>query len=1420
MEPQRQGSIFGRRSSFVKRQEISVEAASRPERDDPSGLHDIGVGTPMDSPIWKRANSTKRGQSQQLNGNNVQKTRQIEWMIHLKEVAQGLMTKLYRLRQILGSPDFSAVQLPDEFWKSGVLPDLPKICMHVVRKFPDHPAKLQLEKVDKAGLDYLHENAEGILAGLEPWLFVLVDLMIFREQALRVILDLSSTVVTLLPQQNPLILHLFMGLFTSLIRVNLLAEKVPRKMIVQIYNLTHTILKGGRDFEFYHKLVQFVDSYDYPLQGLHEDLNFVSPRIGEILDAVGPTIFLGVDYQRLRNEGYLSPFHPRYPDKLTNSAHPARAQDLAHIEAYREWVLFGYLVCPSELLRTNGIEIAMAILRETLVLTLFRDEVLLVHEEYQQYVLPKIAESKKLAKAGRTKGREADAEYNQAKQVEKNICEVQEISITTCDNVHREHRMFLKQELSRMVIFFTDQPTLLAPNIQMVFSAIAMARSEVVWFFSHVGVTVGKSKGNRVTPVDLDISDPSIGFLLDGMDRLINLIRKYTPAIRGFSLGYLSAAAQRIRLLLGSPGMVALDIDAELRHLFLSALDSLEKLPKLQSEKIVTSVIDLSEFRRNWLRTMMLVSSARSPINIRHLDKATLPGKESIVAEGNMAYMWSRKVDEIEQQLQQHGSLKLLYFYRQHVSAVFRHTMFGPEGRPQHCCAWLGLANAFPENAHPTLPDELSKFAKDAVSYAQALIEAVMGGLEGLINILDSEGGYGSLDNKLLPEQAAARLNQIGKVGGPVAKQVKAGADFPLPGTESEPKNKDSIKMLEAAVQRLVGLCSVLNEMEPVRILNHIYIPREYMRDYVMNNFRGRLSNVILVDGDLQRPTVVEARLQRHMSIIHLIEQHVSMDLTRGVREVLLAEAFAGKMRDLHPAEGEVGSGGDAVTTVSDWYIENIVKDVKFASVTFSPLDKCFKSAKQIGKITAESVAHLTELKAFVRIFGPYGTDKLDSGLREQLAMHLTGIDVTIRSNKEPLEALAAGMHIRSEREVVLKQLMELETLIKLSLQVGHILSFRALLAEATAQVLDENTPLLFSLFKDFAKHAPTSLPETPEVLKLKLLATRIGAAEDQDLRFVHSALVDVKGAGDSLWTLLPYFYVACMTSSMWNSSTFSIHTGGFSNNIHCLARCISAVFAASELVRVERNELLKRLIAQEQRSAGRRSQDNIPVPDVKGAEGLGAIDTNVKAMMKTFVQCSSAIMLEALSDSNRSPLVAKLVFMDQLCEFSLHLPRSTLEQHIPQSILRSIYQLYYENTTPTLVPVASNWRQVARSDSPSRGSRRDVSEFGNIGDTTTAAAELARATSRGSIFSGPIKFSSQRKVLDDPPLDGGPDSKSGKKPGRFSGPLDYNGARKVSFADNSSSASSSNPVPPLVAAQPPRRYISSRSGPVSYAYD
>lgn len=55
-----------------------------------------------------------------------------------------------------------------------------------------------------------------------------------------------------------------------------------------------------------------------PFKNCNGSFNFLF----QVLEAVGPVIFLSTDTRKLRNEGFLSPYHPRYPDILTNSAHP------------------------------------------------------------------------------------------------------------------------------------------------------------------------------------------------------------------------------------------------------------------------------------------------------------------------------------------------------------------------------------------------------------------------------------------------------------------------------------------------------------------------------------------------------------------------------------------------------------------------------------------------------------------------------------------------------------------------------------------------------------------------------------------------------------------------------------------------------------------------------------------------------------------------------------------------------------------------------------------------------------------------------------------------------------------------------------------------------------------------------------------
>ncbi|THG14901.1 hypothetical protein TEA_005941 [Camellia sinensis var. sinensis] len=1345
------------------------------------------LGQDMTPPMTSRG-SRNAGPEGTVQTSGLHKGLNMQWVYQLTEVAEGLMAKMYRLNQILDYPDSVGHVFSDAFWKAGVFPNHPKICVLLSKKFPEHHSKLQLERLDKVALDALYDNAEVHLQSLEPWIQLLLDLMAFREQALRLILDLSSTVITLLPHQNSLILHAFMDLFCAFVRVNLFAEKLPRKMMLQMYNLLHAMLRNDRDCDFYHRLVQFIDSYDPPLKGLHEDLNFVSPRIGEVLEAVGPIIFLSTDTRKLRNEGFLSPFHPRYPDILTNSAHPMRAQDLANVTSYREWVLLGYLVCPDELLRVTSIDIALVVLKENLVLTLFRDEYVLLHEDYQLYVLPRILESKKMAKSGRTKQKEADLEYSVAKQVEKMIGEVHEQALFSCDAIHRERRILLKQEIGRMVLFFTDQPSLLAPNIQMVFSALALAQCEVIWYFQHVGIVSSKSKAARMDP-----SDPTIGFLLDGIDHLCCLVRKYIAAIRGYALSYLSSCAGRIRFLLGTPGMVALDLDATLKGLFQQIVQHLENIPKPQGENISAITCDLSELRKDWLSILMIVTSARSSMNIRHLEKATVStGKEGLVSEGNAAYNWSRCVDELESQLSKHGSLKKLYFYHQHLTTVFRNTMFGPEGRPQHCCAWLGVASSFPECASAIVPEEVTKIGRDAVLYVESLIESIMGGLEGLINILDSEGGFGSLEMQLLPEQAATLMNLTSRVSIPSSKSPKGVSGFHFPGYESYPENDSSIKMLEAAMQRLTNLCSVLNDMEPICVLNHVFVLREYMRECILVNFKRRLLAVLKTDNDLQRPSVLESLIRRHISIVHLAEQHISMDLTQGIREVLLTEAFSGPVSSLHlfdkPEEQHTGSATEAVC---HWYIENIVKDMSGAGILFAPLHRCFKSTRPVGGYFAESVTDLRELQAFVRIFGGYGVDKLDTMIKEHTAALLNCIDTSLRANRELLEAVAGSMHSgdRIEREANMKQIIDMETVVGFCIQAGQAIAFDCLLVEASGGVLEDGAPLIHSLLAGVVKHLPDEIPEKKEIRRMRRVANSVGVITDHDTEWVRSILEEVGGANDGSWSLLPYFFATFMTSNIWNTTAFNVDTGGFNNNIHCLARCICAVIAGSEFVRLEREH-------QQKQSFSNGHVSETLDPEIHNR--LSA-ETSVKSTMQLFIKFSAGIILDSWNEFNRSHLVAKLIFLDQLCEISQYLPRSSLEAHVPYPILRSIYSQYYANSPSTPLALLS----ASPRQSPAVSLSHASPLIRPRGDSTPQSI----VTDSGYFKASSAHGQDQPYDTDSGSIRGVDNNKHRNV--RRSGPLDYSTSRKVKFVEGSTSGSTGpSPLP---------RFAVSRSGPISY---
>lgn len=98
---------------------------------------------PSTSASWKFA-STEIPLS---SSGSTQKPLNMEWVVQLSVIAQGLLTKMYGLNKMLDSPDVTSHTFSDSFWKAAVFPNCPKICTVVSKKFPEHPNKMQLERV-------------------------------------------------------------------------------------------------------------------------------------------------------------------------------------------------------------------------------------------------------------------------------------------------------------------------------------------------------------------------------------------------------------------------------------------------------------------------------------------------------------------------------------------------------------------------------------------------------------------------------------------------------------------------------------------------------------------------------------------------------------------------------------------------------------------------------------------------------------------------------------------------------------------------------------------------------------------------------------------------------------------------------------------------------------------------------------------------------------------------------------------------------------------------------------------------------------------------------------------------------------------------------------------------------------------------
>uniref|UniRef100_A0A6N2LPD8 Uncharacterized protein n=1 Tax=Salix viminalis TaxID=40686 RepID=A0A6N2LPD8_SALVM len=312
--------------------------------------------------------------------------------------------------------------------------------------------------------------------------------------------------------------------------------------------------------------------------------------------------------------------------------------------------------------------------------------------------------------------------------------------------------------------------------------------------------------------------------------------------------------------------------------------------------------------------------------------------------------------------------------------------------------------------------------------------------------------------------------------------------------------------------------------------------------------------------------------------------------------------------------------------------------------------------------------------------------------------------------------------------------IVDLETVIGFCIEGGQALAFDQLLAEAAGLVLGEGAPLIYSLLSGVAKHILEEIYGKKEIRRIRGVANSVNIVGDHDSEWIRSILEDVRGANDGSWTLLPYLFATFMTSNTWNTTGFNVDRGGFNNNIHCLARCMSAVIAG-KLVRLEREH------QQRQQSLSNGHRDKALDREIHSR--LSA-EARIKSAMQLFVKFATGIVLDSWSEAN-----------SQYYSNSPSMPLALLSvspRHSPAASL--------SHTSPAV--------KQPRGDLSHSQHRLDDMDSGSLHGTDTKHRNVRR--------SGPLDYSSSRKVK---LVEGSTSGSTGRSPlPRFavsrSGPLVY----------------------------------------------
>jgi len=1016
----------------------------------------------------------------------------------LNERGQGILTRVYNIKKTCGDPSTRPSCLSEKQLESAI--------KHITKKFPNIDTK------DKSHLTAISSHQKDIMTLLPNYYFTFVDVMEFKDLTNEVVTSLATSQFHLDITLNFDLTKGLLDLVSTYASIMILLGQVDeRRAIAGLYNMAHESARGAMDSHF-PRLGQMIVEYDHPIKKMAEEFIPLSKVILHALMSL-PKVFVRrhLPAEQLRSQAILSiSKHPQLMLQPTLSTElPC---EFLSLETIHRWILLSFLLCYNQLGSPGASDLWKQALQDGYVVTLYRDEHLLIHSVYEKLL--------------------GDAREKNDRRRASEASEALGFALQNAGPFHRDRRRFLRTALMELNLLLSDSPGLMGPKAITVLMALTLARDEVLWLFKHNNVNAPKGK-HRPNPEDYN--DPALPELIFQIVQLKALLRKHQRVVQNYYLRYMSGFDAQLMRDVVMRIMVCPEEESILMTSFVDTLAHLQG--KEVDEK---AEFDFQALRLDWFRFQALASVNKAALSLKD------PENKDLAPTMNAVVIHSRLVDSFEELLIEQADLSFTCFYYRQFEGEFNRCLKNAS-QLRHIIAFPVVCGEFLNCSTPFCQEERINIGERCVNSINHFLELIAKEVKTLLGAVCSERMH--LDDQLFPSRACGHYVQShsSKIK---TKEKKAPPPLVQPGEESKRRKREESVRQDASVRHLVNICFSVNCFPAITAWEHTFVPREYLVPYLEDLFMKHVVGMMHYNHDTQdiaRPSEVLARIQSYMASLRTLELYVNIDMTRVLTAVLLQET------QLLDSKGEF----TIASTYTSWYTNTLLKRVAAGGICFSKSRKCFISRSSLA-FKAEEFTDMEELQALAEIIGPYGIRFMGEKLMEQVSGQVKEIKRLVVLNQDTLLALHTNRDKPEIFNEVLRKVRNSEDLLARTVIVGIIMAFRRLTLDALHNVLTHRIPFMLSSIEDFKHNLPD---KTSSMADQMAIAAGIPCDVDPLLVNVMKTHCDKSKEDYQIWSLYLVFLAVTLPDLAFKpDSTFLPSFEGHENNAHCLAIAVNAL--------------------------------------------------------------------------------------------------------------------------------------------------------------------------------------------------------------------------------------------------------------------